>query len=314
MTKTPPASLRDRLWLYQQERFPLVRNAVMMAVFSSAAVIHSALLRRQWSTENGIFPLQMIGAALLAFIVVFLFSLQARIVHEIRDFELERRQLETPLHRRMVTVKELGLVAIASGMVQLGLTLALGWQLVLLLLLVWGYLLLLRYSFSVPALLRRSLLARGILHTLIMPLMGLYASACDWWRVGVAPPAGLFWFLLVSFCVGMAIELGHRIRAPKDESPKEETYSQRWGRQGALMVWLSVIWLTTLATLLAGMYIRFTWQVALVLLLLLTAAIFVAWKFYSQPTTRWANWLEWMSGIWAIALYLSLGIIPLTAN
>ncbi len=73
-------------------------------------------------------------------------------------------------------------------------------------------------------------------HMLILPLVDLYATACDW-RVGgraPAPPDGLAWFLVVSYLNGMVIEIGRKTRAPADEEHGVETYSALWGVRGAV--------------------------------------------------------------------------------
>ncbi|HEY9647293.1 MAG TPA: hypothetical protein V6C88_13025, partial [Chroococcidiopsis sp.] len=145
---------------------------------------------------------------------------------------------------------------------------------------------------------------------LVMPLMGLYAMASEWLAVRVNGAPGVGWFLVVSFFAGMAIEIGRNIRAPKDERPGQHSYTSRWGRQKAVILWLTVTWLTTLSTVLAAMYINFVGLVALLLLLLLTSAVIVAWRFMSYPVTAWAQRFELVSGIWAIAVYLSLGVLP----
>ena len=57
-------------------------------------------------------------------------------------------------------------------------------------------------------------------HMLILPLVDLYATACDWWVAGLRrPPPGLYWFLVVSYLNGIVIEIGRKTRAPADEEP-----------------------------------------------------------------------------------------------
>ena len=64
----------------------------------------------------------------------------------------------------------------------------------------------------------------------IMPLIDLYATACDWLRIaGSRAARGLIWFLLVSYVNGIVVEMGRKTRAPADEEPGVETYSARCG-------------------------------------------------------------------------------------
>jgi 4-hydroxybenzoate polyprenyltransferase len=304
-------------WIYQQERFPLVKNGLSMAIFSSSTVSHSLLLRSIWLPpdvdEINLSVIQALGSVIIAFIVLFLFAVQLRVVGELRDYQDNSRfHPNYPVQRGLITLRELGIVAIAAGFVQLGLTVALNLPLVLLLVLVWGYLGLLSQNFFLPPALKLNLLLDRVISILVMPLIALYGTACDWLTAGAAMPNGLFWFLAVSFFAGIAIEIGRNIRAPRDERPGEKTYTSLWGRQKAVMAWLGMTWLTFLATLLSGLYIHFALPIFLVQLLLLTVAVFIAWRFMSKPISDWAKKFELVSGVWAIAIYLALGIIPLT--
>ncbi len=303
----------NRWWTYFQERFPLSQNGLLIAVFSLAAVSHSVLLRLRMAERlveaTPIFvPEQILGSILIAFVTTFLFFLQLRIADEFKDAEEDARYRSyRPVPRGLVTLKELGILGVAGAVIQLGLTLAVGLPQLLLLGLVWGYFGLMTREFFVRDWLKARPLLYLISHALITPLIALYATGCDWLAVGVAPPTGLIWFLLVSLFSGIAFEIGRKIRAPKDEEPGVETYTARWGRQKAVMFWLSSLWFSTLAGLLAGMYIRFTVPVALLLMLMLTVAVIVAWQFLIRPVTAWAKRFEQISGLWMLLLYLALG-------
>src|SRR3954452_8052377 len=89
---------------------------------------------------------------------------------------------------------------------------------------------------------------------LIMPLIDLYATACDWIAAGSgAPPGlGLLWFLLASFFNGMIVEIGRKIRSPSDEEKGVQTYSAIWGPRAAVLAWFFVMTLTTIFALLAA--------------------------------------------------------------
>ena len=79
-------------------------------------------------------------------------------------------------------------------------------------------------------------------HMLIVPLIDLYATACDWLPAGVAPPAGLGWFLAASFFNGIVVEIGRKLRAPADEEPGVETYSAAVGPAARRWPSLGVRW------------------------------------------------------------------------
>ena len=81
---------------------------------------------------------------------------------------------------------------------------------------------------------KRWLKARPILymvsHMAIMPLVDLYATACDWAPLGNArPPRGLLWFLVVSLFNGMVVEIGRKIRSVS-YTHLDVYKRQRWSR------------------------------------------------------------------------------------
>jgi hypothetical protein len=301
-------NILKRWWTYLQERFPPLKNGLLIACFSFSAVSYSAILR---GPIEGRTSLQTFGAACIAFLISFLFFLQLRIADEFKDFEDDfRYRPYRAVPRGLVSLKELGIVGVSSAFIQLGLTLALSPFLAPLLLLVWGYLGLMTREFFAPTWLKRHPIVYMLSHMVIMPLIAVCTMACDWLSANVSPSQGVIWFAVVSYFVGLVIEMGRKIRAPKDEERGVETYSALWGRHNAIRAWLGAIWMTTLTALLASLYIRFAPLYALVLLLLLTAAVFVAWRFWYHPVRQWAERIELVSGVWALTVYLFLGVVP----
>jgi len=296
----------ERWWIYQQERFPIVKHGMLIAVFAAAAVCYSILLRN--GTGTGV----PVGAIAISFISLFLCFLQLRIADEFKDFADDARYRPyRPVPRGLVTLQELGILAIAVAAIQLGLAVSVGLKLVLLLALVWGYMGLMSREFFVRDWLKARPIMYLLSHAVIMPLLALYAAACDWVSAtGVLPP-GLGWFLLLSFLISLAIELGRKLRAPQDEETGVETYSALWGMQRAAIAWLTVIWLVAIAALLAAAQVQLIAPTALMLLPLLTLAMVVVWRFLARPSAYWAKGFEVATGLWTLGVYLTVGVIPL---
>jgi 4-hydroxybenzoate polyprenyltransferase len=209
----------------------------------------------------------------------------------------------------------LGLLGGLTALVQLGLALWLEPALVWLLLLVWGYMALMSRDFFAQAWLKARPAAYLWSHMLIVPLIDLYATACDWRVAGdVAPHGGLVWFLIVSFFNGVVIEIGRKVRAPQDEEPGVETYSSLWGRRKAMMIWLGAMLLTVVSAWLAARQIDFALPVVILLVILLLAATMIAGRFLQKPVTDRARLIEPMSGLWTLLLYLSVGAIPMLTS
>ena len=295
-------------WLtYQRERFPLLAHAPLVAAFSSAAVCFSARVRGDIALP-GAWPL------LVAFFTSLLFFLQLRIADEFKDYEDDcRYRPYRPVPRGLVSRRELRAVAALTVLMQLALALSLDPALVWLLFIVWAYLALMTREFFVSAWLKQHPAVYLLSHMLILPLIDLFATACDWWVAGLRrPPPGLAWFLIVSFLNGIVVEIGRKTRAPVDEEDGVETYSGLWGVAGAVRAWLAAVTLTGAAAWRAAGGVG-TALPMLALLIVLIAACVAA----SRPVVRMhvpgsGRLIEIMSGVWTVVMYLGLGTIPLT--
>jgi 4-hydroxybenzoate polyprenyltransferase len=303
MSATPGRSL-GRWWVYQRERFPVVGHGLLIAAFSFSGLSFSHLLRRDPGLPGPV-------AAAVGFVTCFLFFLQLRIADEHKDFEEDSRYRPyRPVPRGLVTLRELAIVFVVAGAVQLGLALLLKPVLALWLLLVWTYLALMSKEFFVRDWITKRPITYMWTHMLIMPLIDFYATACDWAPAGEPPPDALGWFLAVSFFNGLVIEIGRKLRAPEDEEKGVNTYTHLCGRPAAVGAWLGAMGATTFCAVLAAEQIKFLLPVAVLLGVLLTLAGWLAWRFLAGPNTPRAKALERMSGLWTLCMYLSLGAVP----
>lgn len=293
----------NRWWVYQRERFPVVAHGVLILAFSLCAVCFSALLR---GVEH--FPAWPVIA--VAFGSSFLSFLHLRLADEFKDFEDDARwRPYRPVPRGLVTLRELGVVWGLTGVMQLGLALWLDARLAPLLLVTWLYLGLMSREFFCKAWLKAHPFTYMWTHMFIMPLIDFYATACDWLPTAGRPPAGLMWFVLVSFLNGFVIEIGRKIRAPGDEEQGVETYSVLWGRGRAVRGWLLAMGLTGAAAVVAAAQIGFAGPVAGGLGAVWAAAIVVGVRFLRGQ--RSGKVCEALAGIWTLCLYLLLGVVPL---
>lgn len=296
----------ERWWMYQRERFPIFAHGALIAAFSFSSMSFSAQLRGQDQFPGA-------RALLVGFIGALLFFLQLRIADEFKDREDDARfRPYRPVPRGLISLRELNIAGVASAVAQLGLTLWLDLSLVPFLLACWGYLALMGREFFVRDWLRTRPLAYMWSHMLIMPLITLYVTACDWRVAGVGVPDGLVWLLIVSICNGMVMEIGRKIRAPADEEPGVNTYTLLWGRRGAVMAWLSAVLITAAAAWMAAAQIRSTLLVAWVSGIVCVAATALALCFLHRPVPARAKMIEHLSGVWTLILYGSLGVMPLS--
>ena len=303
--KDRPAGIR-RWVVYQRERFPLAGHAPLVAAFSASAVCFSSLIR-------GYLALPGAGALAVAFITSLLFFLQLRIADEFKDFEEDSRfRPYRPVPRGLVSLRELAFVGVLAAAMQLGLALWIAPSIVWLLALAWVYLALMTREFFVPRLLKAHPILYMASHMLILPLVDLYATACDWWLAGLRrPPDGLYWFLVVSYLNGIVIEIGRKTRAPSDEEPGVETYSALWGAHWAVSVWYAALGCTAIAAWQAAARIGTAGPMLTCLAVLLVLCALVGVRFLRHPAGGSGRSLEVVSGLWTVLMYLGLGVWPL---
>lgn len=291
-----------RWWIYQKERFPVFAHGPLIAAFSACAVAFSSMLRDA--------PPPGLPAYLTAFGVCFLMFLQLRIADEFKDRDEDARwRPYRPVPRGLVRLSELRALFIIAGLVQCALAWWLDARLVAVLAVAWCYLGLMSVEFFCRDWLKARPMAYLVSHMGIMPLVDFFGTACEWLPRGSAVPDGLGWFLTASFCNGIVIETGRKIRQPADEEEGVETYSRLWGRRRAVAVWLALMAATLACAALAAAAIGFVLPLATGLGILLLLAMWVALRFVRAGLP--GRWLEAVSGVWTLVLYLLLGLVPL---
>ena len=294
----------NRWWIYQRERFPLLAHGPLIAAFSASAVGYSALLRGDPRPAGASFAVAF-GVSLGSFLLL-------RIADEFKDAEEDARfRAYRPVPRGLVTLRELAVIGAAVAAVQLLLAAQIGGRVVGLLAVTWIYFGLMSREFFARAWLKARPVVYLFSHMFIMPLVDWFATGCDWVRAGGAMPTGLFWFLAASFCNGIVIELGRKIRAPEQEETGVETYTFLWGRSVAVGAWLAAQAATLACALGAAHRVAFDLPVGVVLGALWLGSAALGWTFVRTVDGRLAKRIETASGVWTLALYLMLGVVPL---
>lgn len=305
MSSSNPLEAMNRWWTYQKERFPLAVNGPLVAVFSLGALYHSALLR-DIATLPGWQP------ALVAFGTALGFFLLLRVADEFKDAEKDGKYRPyRPVPRGLVSLQELGLLGAGTALVQLGLSLWLDPQVTLVLLAGWGYFGLMSMEFFAGDWLEKRLGLYMATHMVILPLIALVAAACDWAVAAASPSPSLGWFLVASYLNGLVLEIGRKTRAPDDEEEGVETYSKAWGRPQAVTAWLGAIAGAGALSVGAALQVGAgAWAAVLLGGVALGAGV-LAVRFARQPTSARAAPIELCSGIWLLASYGGMGLLPL---
>jgi 4-hydroxybenzoate polyprenyltransferase len=298
----------NRWWIYQEERFPFAAYAPVVAAFSFAAVAYSALARASLPGYRQI---------VAAFGASFLFFLQLRLADDFKDFADDSRcRPYRPVPRGLVKQWEVAYAWAGCLVLQLLLALSLSWRLLPLLGITSAYMLIMSNKHLVRVLglenwVKRHAALYRATGPVIVALIFLYASACDWVVAGYfIPPGGLVSIIAANYFSGMVMEIGRKIRVPDDEEHGVETYSILWGRRKAVLAWLAVMTAAAVAAYIAGYNIHYPQALASLMVLVLIASVIAAVVFLAHSKTGQGRWIEAMSRIWALVMYLSLGALP----
>jgi len=291
-----------RLWIYQRERFPLVAMAALALLLAAAATLFSARLRGA--------PLPAAGALCAAAASVFLVFIQMRVFDEFKDYEDDTRYRPyRPVPRGLVSLAELRGVLIAASAGMIALALAVDARLLWMLAALWGYLLLMAVEFFAPDWLRARHFAYLVSHIPFGGLIALYASAFEWLPRGAQPHPALLLLAAAVLFDSTLLEIGRKIRAPRDEETGVATYSRVWGRAPATLAWLAAFALLLIFGMLAAHATGDGTSFALLMAPLALVAVLCALRYLRWPEN--AKAFEAVSGIASLALFTALGPLPL---
>jgi 4-hydroxybenzoate polyprenyltransferase len=309
--KTPSSEstlpLTRRLWIYQAERFPLARTALLVAVFASASVSVSAHLGHR--------DLPSWPSYAVAFLTVLIFFFQLRASDEVKDADDDAKyRPERPIPRGLVSLRLIVGIAIAAAPLSAILAAALDVHLLLLLAAVWLWMVLMGVEFFAAAWLRARPFIYLVSHMLIMPLIDLFATGCEWVPAAATPPRMLWLFLVLSFLNGTVLEIGRKIYAPVNERTGVETYSRLLGPLPATALWCVVVAVAFGCLLAVGAAEGALPWVGVVGLVGVGASILSAAAFMRHAVPKYQTLLDTMSGLWVLLCYAAAGFAPIAAK
>jgi 4-hydroxybenzoate polyprenyltransferase len=297
-------SLLKRLWVYQQERFPVWFTLPMSFGICLSAVAFSRLSSGQagfigWG--------RFLAGAFTASVLFFLL----RVLDEHKDQDIDRNyRKELPVPRGLITLAELRWVGGGLSALAVALNAWLMPDMLPLLLLPAAYAALMAREFFVPTWLRRHPLAYLHSHMLFLPAMDFYSTGLDWRLDHRGPGLSLGVFLCVTFMNGLVVEFGRKLRAPGQEREGVDTYSKLWGPRKAARIWALCVALACGLALWAGSYTRMG---ALRVVLLLAVAVAVLGQlrpFLRSMDAATAKRVETASGLWTLFAYGWMGVAP----
>ncbi|MGB3277713.1 MAG: UbiA family prenyltransferase [Pseudorhodobacter sp.] len=290
------------LWIYQKERFPLVKTGPLLALFSAASICVSAELSGR--TSPGF------GAFVAGFIIAMTLFFQMRVCDEYKDLEDDMRyRPDRPIQRGLVSLK----TVIGLGLASMPITALAAWlwhpPALWLLALVWLWLAVMTAEFGVPAWLKARPVLYLLSHMAIMPLIDLLLTGLEWMPLGDAAP-GLVLFLALSFVNGCVLEIGRKLWAPMSEIEGVDTYSSLWGSKKAALIWAACIVASFALLLGVGMATGVFW-ISLVLGGVGAAiCVISAGNYAKAPTAQAEKRMDTLAGLWVFACYAIAGFTP----
>ncbi len=295
-----------RFLTYQKERFPFLVHGPLIAAFSFSAIGYSRLCRGETSFIPAIDYLHCICITITLFFLL-------RLSDEHKDKEDDAKyRTYLPVPRGLVSLKELAVLGVIIFLAQVLLVVILKLSLIYLYALVIIYLILMGVEFFIKSWLKTHLFWYVVSHMFIMPLIDIYASGYDWKLNNVPAPNGLFFFFAVSYCNGIVIEIGRKIKTPETEEPNVNNYTALLGTRKAVGLWLVVLVATYIISLFAAIYANHGTLEFVILTVLLFIAAIPAMLFYKNiHSVTLAKYIEYASVLWTFGMYLSLGGIPM---
>ena len=209
--------------------------------------------------------------------------------------------------RGLVSLAALRKLWFIAAAVQVAAALLLDARLLWGLLAIWIYSGLMGVEFFVRDWLKARPLIYMLSHIVIVPMIAAYLAACHWLPSGSTAP-DLGWLLGASYFAFCVIEVGRKIRAPMDEQEGVETYTFLWGRRGAVTAWLAFMAAGSALAALAASMTHALASLAVAMGACLVLAVLASVAFLRNAAQGSGKRFNTLSGLWTLALFLSLGL------
>jgi 4-hydroxybenzoate polyprenyltransferase len=299
------ASFVKRFYLYQKERFPFAGHGLLVAAFSFSAISYSRICRG----AEGFVSWKVFVVGIITTISLFLLL---RITDEFKDADDDAKyRPQLPVPRGLISFHELKVLGIIILGLQIAVNLIFFPKMLILYVAVIAYLGLMTKEFFVTDWLKKHQFWYVVSHMMIIPLVDIYASGLDWLLAGAAASKGLLLFFAVSFMNGIVLETGRKIRAPQQEATGVLTYSAMLGTKKATVLWIVILLLTLILSIAAASYAGYGQTAFIILGIVFVICSLPAFLFLAKQTEKMSKAIELSSALWTIAMYLTLGGVPM---
>jgi hypothetical protein len=244
MTGEPAPHLSQRFWRYQNERFGLIGQGGLAAVFGLAACFYGAALDPRGAlTPN-------LSEAMVAVLVTLILFFQLLSLEEHRDYQSDlTHHPRRAVARGLVSLAELRALCWWGAGLQALLLMLLHPPLLALLIAAWIWVALISVDFFFPEELARAPLVRMALRMGVAPWLALLGAGCGLFPQGGDFTPALATFMAMAFTNALILELARHTLAAPEERIGVASYSKLWGQQRAGLTLAGVIALGLFTTL-----------------------------------------------------------------
>ncbi len=291
---------------WMRERFP-VRNAVFFAVFYATAL----LVARAPAGGGG--PVMLSLRDLAGYAAVWCFFLMLRVFDEHKDFDADAVAHPTRvLQRGLITLRELRRVGAVAIAIQVGVSVwfdggvgpVTAWWAA-----AFAWSLLMAREFFVRQWIRQRLIVYAISHILVMAIIAMWIAVMGSPRASLA--AAAWGFAVLSLFAGLAFEIARKMRAPEEEHPMADSYTQALGIRAASALLLGTVVGAAVAAV--GVVSLLVGGIGIASIVTVAAAVGLAaravMRFHAAPTPATARRSETAVGIAALATH---GVVVVT--
>jgi 4-hydroxybenzoate polyprenyltransferase len=297
----------QRLWIYQAERFPLFRTAILLVAFTAASISVSAHLAHR--------ALPGLWTFVVAACVALIFFFQMRACDEVKDHDDDcKYRPERPVPRGLVALRSIVVLALCLAGLAVLLTMTLTPWLLVLLALVWFWLALMTAEFFVPQWLQARPFLYLASHMTILPLIDLFVTGTEWLPYDNWPPQGLWLFLALSFLNGCVLEIGRKVWAPENEREGVETYSRLLGPRRAAQLWIAASAAALLLLIAMSFAVGAPRLVSVIGILAFAVVAVSGWRFINHPSADGQKRIDTLAGLWVLVCYGAAGFAPFASG
>jgi 4-hydroxybenzoate polyprenyltransferase len=214
----------QRWWVFIKERFDPLSHAAMIGCF---LLVHLTLA----GVHLALWQILLLALGTTA----FFFKL--RLYDELKDYELDCQiNPSRPLARGVLSRETVRLAIMIAILVELGAFGAFGWPGFCAIVFTIGYSLLMYNEFFISERIRPLLTTYAMSHTIVSSLISLALFSATTTTLPWQLPHELLRFSLACWFIFNIFEFGRKTFASAEERPQVDSYSQVWGRSGAVLL------------------------------------------------------------------------------